>query len=62
MRELENGVDDPLGFRVEPKMKAAPERAAVADRRSFSSLVGKVPNEWLRHNGHLDTKTAAADG
>lgn len=43
----------PLGFRVEPEVKAALEAAAKADMRSVSSLIEKILVEWLRANGHM---------
>jgi hypothetical protein len=43
----------PLGFRVEPEVKAALEKAAKADMRSVSSLIEKILVEWLRKQGHL---------
>ncbi len=42
-----------IGIRVEPKIKAAAERAAAKDRRTLASLVEKVLVEWLEENGHL---------
>lgn len=44
---------NPLGFRVEPEVKEALERAAKADRRSVSSMVEKILVEWLQANGHM---------
>jgi hypothetical protein len=43
----------PLGFRVEPDLKAALEKAAAEDQRSVSSLILKILTDWLRANGHL---------
>lgn len=43
----------PIGFRVEPDMKAALEKAAAEDSRSVSSLIVKILNDWLRERGHL---------
>lgn len=43
----------PLGFRVDPDLKDALERAAREDDRSVSSLVLKVLREWLRERGYL---------
>lgn len=43
----------PLGFRVEPEVKEALERAAKADHRSVSSLIEKILVEWLKANGFL---------
>ncbi len=45
----------PLGFRVDPEMKAALERAASQDQRSVSSLILKILSDWLRQNGHLQS-------
>jgi len=38
----------PIGFRIDPEMKAALEAAAAEDSRSLSSLVIKILTEWLR--------------
>jgi hypothetical protein len=43
----------PLGFRVEPEMKAALEKAATDDERSLSSLVQKILREWLKERKYL---------
>lgn len=43
----------PLGFRVEPEVKEALEKAAKADHRSVSSLIEKILVEWLKANGFL---------
>lgn len=43
----------PLGFRVEPELKAALEEAAKQDRRSVSSLIEIILTDWLREKGHL---------
>ncbi|SEN42378.1 hypothetical protein SAMN04489859_1006148 [Paracoccus alcaliphilus] len=43
----------PIGFRIDPEIKAALEAAAKADDRSVSSLVTIVLRDWLRENGHL---------
>lgn len=43
----------PLGFRVDPEVKAALERAAKDDHRSLSSLIDKILVEWLRERGYL---------
>jgi len=45
----------PLGFRLEPQVKEALERAAKDDMRSVSSLVEKVLTQWLREKGYLDS-------
>lgn len=44
----------PLGFRVEPSVKEALEKAAKADMRSVSSLIEKILTEWLKTEGHLE--------
>jgi hypothetical protein len=46
----------PLGFRVEPEVKAAIEQAAKDDVRSVSSMVEKILTEWLREHGYLDSR------
>jgi len=43
----------PLGFRVDPEIKAALERAAVADGRSVSAMVERLLAEGLRRRGYL---------
>jgi hypothetical protein len=47
----------PLGFRIEPEMKAALERAAKADDRSVSSLVERILKAWLIEHGHMKPGT-----
>ena len=43
----------PLGFRVDPALKEALEKAAKEDSRSLSSLVQKILTEWARDRGLL---------
>lgn len=43
----------PLGFRVEPEIKEALERAAKDDMRSVSALIQKILSDWLREKGYL---------
>lgn len=43
----------PLGFRVEPELKEALERAAKDDMRSVSSMVEKILTVYLRDKGYL---------
>ncbi len=43
----------PLGFRVEPEVKAALEDAARKDRRSVSSLVENILSDWLIEHGFI---------
>ncbi len=43
----------PIGFRVEPEIKEALERAAKADDRSVSSLVERILKTWLIEKGFL---------
>ena len=43
----------PIGFRIDPNIKAALEAAAAADDRSVSSLVTIILRDWLREKGHL---------
>jgi len=43
----------PIGFRVEPELKVALEKAAQDDRRSLSSLVEIILSDWLREKGYL---------
>jgi len=42
-----------IGFRVEPTVKHAAERAAAADHRTLSSLMEKVLLEFLRERGYI---------
>ena len=42
-----------IGFRVEPAVKQAAERAAADDHRSLSSLMEKLLIEFLRQRGYL---------
>lgn len=44
---------NPIGFRVEPELKDALEKAAKEDRRSLSSLVEIILIDWLRDKGYL---------
>lgn len=44
---------NPLGFRVDPEVKAAIEKAAQADDRSVSSLIERILKDWLRRRGYL---------
>ena len=37
-----------LSIRVDPELKAALERAAVADDRSMASIIQRVLREWLK--------------
>jgi len=39
--------------RVDPEIKAALERAAVADARSLSAMIERILAEWLRRRGYL---------
>ncbi|SFI84577.1 hypothetical protein [Albimonas pacifica] len=43
----------PIGFRIDPEIKAALERAAKDDDRSLSSLVTIILRDWLRAKGYL---------
>jgi hypothetical protein len=43
----------PLGFRIEPELKAALEKAAEDDGRSVSSFVERVLIAHLRDKGYL---------
>ncbi len=40
-------------MRFDPEIRAALDEAAKADRRSVSSLVMKILEDWLRQNGWL---------
>lgn len=44
---------NPLGFRVEPEMKAALEKAAAEDSRSLTSMIIKILSDWLKDKGYL---------
>lgn len=55
---------NPLGFRIEPRLKEALVRAAKDDRRSVSSMVEIVIEKWLTEKGYLsdieiETRNAA---
>jgi hypothetical protein len=43
----------PVSFRLPPEIKAAAEKAAADDHRSFSSLVEKVLADYLKKQGYL---------
>jgi len=45
---------NPLGFRLEPRIKEALVAAAHDDRRSVSSLVEIVIERWLTEKGYLE--------
>lgn len=47
----------PLGFRIDPKVKEALEKAAADDVRSVSSLCEKILVTWLREKGYLPVKS-----
>lgn len=51
---------NPLGFRVEPAVKEALERAAKDDDRSVSSTAERILKEWLVRKGYL-SKSADAN-
>jgi len=42
-----------LNLRIEPKLKAAAEKAASADRRSLTSLIEKLLVAHLKKGGYL---------
>jgi hypothetical protein len=42
-----------LNLRIDPKLKAAAERAAADDQRSLTSLVEKLLTEHLKAKGYL---------
>ncbi len=44
---------NPLGFRIEADLKDALVRAARDDRRSVSSMVEIIIEEWLVEKGYL---------
>lgn len=48
------------GFRLDPAIKEAAERAASDDSRTFSSLVVKILSDWLRREGYLPRKSRVA--
>lgn len=43
----------PIGFRIDPEIKAALESAASDDDRSLSSLVTIILRDWLKAKGYL---------
>lgn len=42
-----------LNLRIEPRLKDAAEKAAVDERRSLTSLVEVLLEEYLRSGGYL---------
>ena len=42
-----------FNMRIDPRLKAAAERAAAADRRSLASLIEKLLEEYCRSHGFL---------
>lgn len=46
----------PLGFRIEPDLKAALEQAAKDDDRSVSSLVERILRKWALENKYLENQ------
>jgi predicted transcriptional regulator len=40
-------------MRFDPELKAALDKAAKADRRTVSSLVMKILEDWLKEKGWL---------
>jgi hypothetical protein len=44
---------NPLGFRIEPELKDALVRAARDDRRSVSSMVEIIIEQWLTEKGYM---------
>jgi predicted HicB family RNase H-like nuclease len=49
---------DHLNMRIDPEVKAAAEEAAIADRRSLSSLVEKLLTDYCREHGFLKQRKA----
>jgi hypothetical protein len=45
---------NPLGFRIEPALKDALVRAAKDDRRSVSSMVEIIIEQWLTEKGYFE--------
>jgi predicted HicB family RNase H-like nuclease len=50
---------DFLNMRIDPEVKAAAEEAAIADRRSLSSLVEKLLTDYCREHGFLKLERKA---
>lgn len=48
---------NPLGFRVDPEVKTALEKAAKDDARSVSGMAEKILVDWLRAKGYLPSVT-----
>jgi hypothetical protein len=44
---------NPLGFRIEPALKEALVQAAKDDRRSVSSMVEIIIEQWLTDKGYF---------
>jgi hypothetical protein len=47
-----------IGIRVEPRLKAAAERAAADDHRSLASFIEKLMIEHLEAKGYLERERA----
>jgi len=45
-----------INMKVEPALKAAAEKAAADDHRSFTSLVEKLLTDYCREHGYLKPK------
>lgn len=45
-----------ISVRVDPKIKAAAQKAAAADRRTVASFVENILVEYLVKKGYLDAK------
>jgi hypothetical protein len=56
-QQVPQGKSSPIGFRVEPELKEALERAAKADDRSVSSLVERILKQWLTEKGFLPSQS-----
>ena len=48
-----------VNLRIPPSLKAAAERAAADDQRSFTTLVEKLLTDYLRERGYLDHRATS---
>jgi hypothetical protein len=52
----------PIGFRVQPEIKAALDRAASDDRRSLSSKIEIILTDWCQAHGYGVEQAAEEQG
>jgi hypothetical protein len=56
---MRTGKASPIEHGIDPEVKAAAEEAAIADRRSLSSLVEKLLTDYCREHGFLKLERKA---